>query len=222
MNNLSTSKAFHQANTLEVSVVFGISDLSSIKCQSISGLERRREWEEVWDLQRREDAIDARAELPEDHADHLSEAATKALKTNEIGDISKPPEYTTSDYSSRHIYDLRSKLDVPKERFTSYPGLEGEDGSQVISWAGLDHLEHAKALAAFYYNARNQRGWDAERLVPILAGLQDLLLWVAQWHPEPDPRTNQPFADFLRGMIDTQTRDLGVSLDAVEEVRIGE
>ena len=30
------------------------------------GLRRRREWEKVWELQRREDDIDARTELPED------------------------------------------------------------------------------------------------------------------------------------------------------------
>ncbi len=186
-----------------------------------SGLERRREWEDVWDLQRQEDAIDARTELPEEHLDYLSEAEAEDLKATEVGDIPKPPKYRKSDYTSGHIYNLRGTLDVPKERFTSYPGLEGEDGSQVISWAGLDHLHRAKALATFYYTARNQRGWDADRLVPILAGLKDLLPWVEQWHPEPDPRTNQPFVDFLRGMIETQARELGVSLDAIEEARIG-
>jgi hypothetical protein len=186
-----------------------------------SGIERRKEWEDVWEMRRQEDAIDERTELPDDHPDFLSEAEAEDLKADEVGDIPKPPNYRKSDYASGHIYYLRGRLDVPKERFTSYPGLEGEDGAQVISWAGLDHLQRAQALAAFYYNARNQKGWASERLVPILAGLKDLLPWVAQWHPEPDPRTNQPFAEFLEGMIETQSRELGVSLDAIEEERIG-
>ena len=32
-----------------------------------SGLRKRAEWEQTWDLQRQEDAIDARTKLPKDH-----------------------------------------------------------------------------------------------------------------------------------------------------------
>ena len=162
-----------------------------------SGRRRRREWEQVWELQRREDAGE------------------------DVGAIPKPPNYRTTDYQQRHIYDLRGKLDVPRERFTSYPGLEAQEGDQVITWAGLDYLQSAKALATFYFEARNARGWGHERLVPILAGLSDLLPWVEQWHPEPEASTGQPFADFLRRTIESQAVELGVSMDEIEKAQLG-
>src|SRR6185503_4491407 len=45
-----------------------------------TGLRKRAEWETTWDLQRREDAIDARTTPPKDHADQLSEADAADLK----------------------------------------------------------------------------------------------------------------------------------------------
>ena len=37
-----------------------------------SGLRKRAEWEQTWDFQRQEDAIDARTKLPKDHPDYLT------------------------------------------------------------------------------------------------------------------------------------------------------
>jgi hypothetical protein len=80
----------------------------------------------------------------------------------------------------------RGKLDVPKERFISYPGL-GRDGdpTELLGWAGWDHLAQARALAAVYLDRRQQAGWPAERLLPLLAGLLELEPWLQQWHGEP-------------------------------------
>src|SRR5690606_36928555 len=55
-----------------------------------SGLRKRAQWEETWDLQRREDAIDARTELPEGDPDRLTPAQAKALRAKEVGDIPVP------------------------------------------------------------------------------------------------------------------------------------
>ena len=41
-----------------------------------SGLRNASEWEKTWDLQRQEDAIDARTTLPKDHPRHLTELRT--------------------------------------------------------------------------------------------------------------------------------------------------
>ncbi|WP_433386866.1 DUF7008 domain-containing protein [Micromonospora sp. KLBMP9576] len=62
------------------------------------------------------------------------------------------------------------KLDVPKERFISYPQA-GRDsgGSELLGWAGWDHL--AQALATVYLDRKTQEAWPAERLLPLLAGL---------------------------------------------------
>lgn len=161
-----------------------------------SGLRFRREWENTWELQRREDAGETDLDIP------------------------KPPNYTSKDFQSDTIYSLRGKLDVPRERFITYPGAEGEDGSPVVSWAGLNHQQTAHALATYYYEVQSQ-GWPKERLLPLLAGLKDLLPWVRQWHPEPHPDFGQPYADFLESILQEAVHQHGLTPSEIEQARIG-
>ena len=67
-----------------------------------TGIRTLRVWENVWDLQRREDAGE------------------------DVGQIPVPLSYTKADFKNDQTWSLRGKLDVPKERFTIYPGLEYE------------------------------------------------------------------------------------------------
>lgn len=90
-----------------------------------TGLRKRAEWERTWDLQRLEDAGE------------------------EIDDIPVPPKYGDKDWRSPRFKQLRGKLDVPKERFTSVPdGQRGGDPSPLVGWAGWDHGTLAFALAS--------------------------------------------------------------------------
>jgi hypothetical protein len=114
-----------------------------------------------------------------------------------------PPKYDQNDYRNATVWRLRGKLDVPKERFISYPGCESdEDKEPVYGWAGWDHLQQAIALATLYMKRKQGEAWGKERLVPMLAGLDELLPWVWQWHPEPTAESGgmkpgQYIADFL-------------------------
>src|SRR5262249_26274407 len=90
-----------------------------------SGRRKRRQWEQTWDLQRQEEAIDARTRLPRDHPQSLTDLQAQALKRHEIGDIPVPPKYTSGDFASGTYWRLRGKLDVPKERWVSFPYCEG-------------------------------------------------------------------------------------------------
>ena len=66
------------------------------------------------------------------------------------------------------FWHLRGKLDVPKERFISYPFCERDaDPTPVIAWAGWDHLQQAKALATYYVQMKESEGWSKERLTPL-------------------------------------------------------
>ncbi len=104
---------------------------------------------------------------------------------------------------------LRGALDVPKERFILYPGCERSgDGTPVIGWAGWNHLQQAKALAAFYLKARTQQGWSREKLVPLLAGLADLIPWLLQWHNDVDPDYNLRMGDYYEGFLKEELRAL--------------
>lgn len=48
---------------------------------------------------------------------------------------------------------------------------------------------------------RDAEGAGADRLVPLLAGIDELLPWVRQWHPEPDPDTGQPPHEELEAFV---------------------
>lgn len=160
-----------------------------------SGLEKRAAWENAWDLQRREDA-------------------------GEKIEVPVPPRYTQTDFRSGVIWRHRGKLDVPKERFISYPEASGdEDKSPLVGWAGWNHLEQAQALTALY-RQRAQEGWERDRLLPLLAGVVELLPWLQQWHNEPDPqlggtRAGDAYASFLT----SEARKHGVTLDDLKAWR---
>lgn len=207
------------------------------------GLRKRAQWEDTWALQRREDAIDAdvlandapgwRTELEARARTRFTEAeAAQAQawveeqlaaeiqrhqaerKAAEVGPIPVPPKYKSSDFLKADFWRLRGGLDVPKERFVSFPGAErGADGSLVIAWAGWNHLQLATALAGWYLDAKENEGWPADRLQPLLAGLQELLPWLKQWHNDLDPVHNERMGDYYAGFVADEARALGFTAD---------
>ena len=191
-----------------------------------SGLRKRQDWEHVWDLQRQEDAIDAQEKLDEPGITAIEQLTRKqsadARKKAEIGDIPVPPKYASGDFKKGHWWKLRGKLDVPKERWISYPGAERDgDPSPVIAWAGWDHLQQAKALAAYYVDASTNLGWPPAKLQPLLAGLADLLPWLKQWHNTFDPEVTSGLGDYFAGFLDEEARKQGTTVEALNKLRLG-
>jgi hypothetical protein len=160
-----------------------------------TGLRKRAQWERTWQLQREEDAGN-RAE------------------------IAVPPRYTSADFIRSSYWRNRGKLDVPKERFVSYPGL-GRDGdtTELLGWAGWDHLGQARALAAVYLDRKTQAGWPADRLYSLLAGLVELEPWLHQWYTDPQPGFVGSAAEFFTGLIDTELSQLGADRATLAKVR---
>ena len=185
-----------------------------------SGLRKRALWERTWELQRQEDAIDARVDLAQDDPRHLTSALAKKLKAEQVGEIAVPPRYSSKDFQKSGYWRLRGKLDVTKERFVSFPGCERDtDQTPLIAWAGWNHLEVARAVAGYYVRMQEQEGWPAERLVPLLAGLLELLPWVKQWHNLVDPAFGVGMGDYYAGFVDEEARRLGLTLDAIRSWR---
>jgi hypothetical protein len=120
-----------------------------------------------------------------------------------------PPKYASADFQSSAYWRLRGKLDVPKERFILYPGC-GQDGdpTPVLTWAGWNHLQQARALAE-YYRAMQSQGWTAARLLPLLAGLADLLPWLKQWHNDLDPEFSLRMGDYFASFVQEEARAMG-------------
>ncbi|MER6829477.1 BREX-2 system adenine-specific DNA-methyltransferase PglX [Streptosporangium sp. NPDC000563] len=197
-----------------------------------SGLSKRADWEDVWDRQRQEDAAQAvadaarqAAERQRKIADDLEDAEERKrayaewttlnaeqvraeAEVKRIRDaIPVPPKYGSGDFLKVSYWRNRGKLDVPKERFISYPhaGRDG-DPALVLGWAGWDHKEQAQALATVIVDREQNHGWDADRLTPLLAGLREVLPWVRQWHDEFDYVYGASPADIYEGFL-SQTRD---------------
>jgi hypothetical protein len=160
-----------------------------------SGLRKWEQWCHTWDLQRREDAGE------------------------DVGEIPVPPRYTSADFLGV-AWTHRGKLDVPKERFISYPGAEAEnDASLAIGWAGWDHLVRARALATWYLAVKRESR-NPDRLAPLLAGLAEVLPWVLQWHnePNPDPALSYP-GNQLKALLEAEMRQFGLTMEDLERWR---
>jgi hypothetical protein len=181
-----------------------------------SGIRKRVVWERNWDLQRREDAIDAEVQADADVPDPLKAEVAKKRKTDEIGDIPPPPKYESKDFQNQSYWALRGKLDVPKERFVSFPCCERDvDPTPVIAWAGWDHLQQARAIAAYYERVKNYEGWTPERRVPLLAVILELLPWLKQWHNEIHPKFQERMGDFFQQFVEDEARAMEMTVDDI-------
>jgi hypothetical protein len=141
-------------------------------------------------------------------------AAQRRRKQEEIGDIPPPPKYTSADFLNATYWRLRGPLDVPKERFISYPGCSrAHDLALVVAWAGWDHLQQARALAAWYTELVEQEGWVVERLTPLLAGIAELIPWLKQWHNDIDPDYHERMGDFFEIFLYGQLQQCGLTRD---------
>jgi len=182
-----------------------------------SGLRKREEWENTWTMQRYEDAIDARTALPKNDPRQLTELDAKELKKKEVGTIPVPPKYTSADFLKSDYWRLRGKLDVPKERWVSFPHCEGEDGTLMVAWAGYDHLQLARAISTYFVDVQERLGGrDDPRLAPLLACLIELIPWLKQWHNEVDPEFNSRMGDYFEGFLQEESRNLGLTLDEIK------
>jgi hypothetical protein len=155
------------------------------------GLGKRADWEHVWDKQREEDATST------------EEEKRKIRKTFPV-----PPKYAPRDFLRSSYWRNRGKLDVPKERFISYPHASRDsDPALLLGWAGWDHREQAQALAILIVEREQRDGWGAEPLTPLLAGLREVLPWVWQWDGEFDPLYGgSPAAVYAGFLADYQNR----------------
>ena len=187
-----------------------------------AGLAKRTDWQTTWSLQRREDEIDAEVqavtprredETEEQHATRV-QAEQRRRKKKELGGLTPPPKYSPADFLKPTYWRLRGALDVPKERFVSFPTMSRDnDPTLLVGWAGWNALELCQAVATYCAEVIEQDGWPPERLTPLLAILQENLPWLNQWHNEVDPEYNQRLGDFFETYLHSQLSILGLTED---------
>jgi hypothetical protein len=146
-----------------------------------------------------------------------------ALKKETIGDIPVPPKYKSSDFISTggaRYWALRGKLDVPKERWISFPHCPGTDGTLMICWAGYDHLQQALAIAGHYQTIKEDEGGvEDPRLIPLLACIAELLPWLKQWHSEIDSTYGMSMSDYFDGFLTEEARALNQTIEEIKAWR---
>jgi hypothetical protein len=186
-----TGRAFREGVAGEAVPFLGALSLSDV------GLEKRRVWESTWDSQRRQDAGDG------------------------VGAPPVPPKYDVKDFRDSNFFRLRGKLDVPTERFIGYPGCESDhDGQPVYGWAGWNHLQRAQALTALYQKRKTEEAWATDRLVPMLAGLLELIPWIKQWHNEASAEFGGlRLGDYFDSFLAEQCRELGLTFEELRAWR---
>ncbi|GCD98966.1 BREX-2 system adenine-specific DNA-methyltransferase PglX [Embleya hyalina] len=147
-----------------------------------SGLRKRAQWEQIWDLQRKED------------------------DTGQPLGIPIPPKYTGIDYLRPSYWRLRGNLDVARERFISYPDAGPADSadSLLLGWGGWNHLDQAEALADLVKTHIQ----PSLRLTPLLAGLRELMPWVHQWYSGAAATHLQHFLDEQSAHLGLSADDL--------------
>lgn len=159
-------------------------------------MEKRASWEETWRLQRLEDEGNLKDEL----------------KRLDVKTIAVADKYGPKDFL-RHYWGLRGKLDVPKERFITVPGGNtDEDTTPLVGWAGWDHLQAAQALSGLYQRRKSEDGWQKDRLLPLLAGIDERVPWLLQWHNEVDPTYGTKLGEFFRDFVAEEAHRLGVAI----------
>lgn len=147
-----------------------------------SGLRKRQQWEEAWEQQRDEDRDGVRLSIP------------------------VPPKYAAADFVRQSYWSNRGKLDVPKERFISYPDASpGSDPTLLLGWAGWDQRDQAMALLNIVRDRGLNESWPEERFVPLLAGLAELMPWLRQWFGDVDEEWGEESAaKEIQSFLDTQ------------------
>ncbi|MGX9884650.1 BREX-2 system adenine-specific DNA-methyltransferase PglX [Streptomyces sp. NPDC002276] len=163
-----------------------------------AALKKRADWENVWDLQRQEDAAP-------------DEPAKRKIRDS----IPMPPKYTSADFLRSSYWRARGKLDVPKERFISY-ARTNVPTPDLYGWAGWDHREQAIALDTYI---ATHEGLTTEEVTPLLAGLLELQPWLNQWHNEPDPLFAPTPAKFFEGDRQMEQGKHGLTDDDLRDWR---
>ena len=181
----------------------------------ITGLRKRQAWEHTWELQRQED------DPPQPPLGKGGEDSISPLPLGEgLGvraSIPVPPKYASTDFLKPNYWRLRGKLDVPKERWISFPHCQSEDGTLAIAWAGYNHLQLAQALSTYYLDIKERIGGSNDpRLAPLLASLVELIPWLKQWHNAIDPEFGLAMGDYYEGFLIEEAKAIGHTVESLK------
>jgi SAM-dependent methyltransferase len=149
-----------------------------------AGLVKREAWERTWEDQRREDA---------------GEKVTPEV----------PPSYGSVDFLKSEYWQLRGKLDVPKERFIAFTEVPGRSGAETLyGWAGWTPVQRLRAILAIDENLE-----DADVPLADRIGLLD-----TAWRLLPDvAREDAAAAARLKAELQALVGPQGPSRELIDD-----
>ena len=150
------------------------------------GLRKREVWERVWELQRAED------------------------RGEDVGTIPVPPKYAQADFRSGDLLEASRQARRPEGALRADPERRARRGR--VAGRRLGRLERARPRAGARrpgHGAARAARRRRRALVPLLAGVLELLPWIHQWHPESDPLFGGPPGTFFEGWLDGELAALG-------------
>ncbi|WP_175412583.1 BREX-2 system adenine-specific DNA-methyltransferase PglX [Streptomyces sp. TRM64462] len=153
-----------------------------------SGLRKRAEWEQVWQLQRSED------------------------RTGESLGIPVPPKFRAADFRQVHYWPLRGSLDIPRERFVSYPSAAGTQGSLLFGWSGWSDSDRVLVLQDLVGALQQQGRPSLHEVTPLLAGIRELIPWVRQWEASTASGSDAGQAERYQRELDDLCAAYGLSV----------
>ena len=145
---------------------------------SVEGLRKYRRWQWTWAMQDQEDARERNSSQP------LIDPGTG----EPVRDIPVPPSFTRGDFLRPAYFQIRGKLNVPRERFIEFADLD----PPRYGWAGWRGERRGQAQVRAFELAESHptaplpapTAADPRRCGPSL-GLWDILDGIRRWSP-PD------------------------------------
>ncbi|MEU8506140.1 BREX-2 system adenine-specific DNA-methyltransferase PglX [Streptomyces brevispora] len=160
-----------------------------------SGLRKRAQWEQVWQLQRSED------------------------RTGQALGIPVPPKFSAVDFRHVSYWSLRGNLDIPRERFISYPGLVAKRESLLLGWSGWSDTQRVLVLLDLVGVLQQQPQPSVHQITPLLVGIQELIPWVRQWEGLTEPGQGLDHVGPYQGELDSLRTAFGLSLQDLSSWR---
>ena len=155
-----------------------------------TGLRKRAQWEDTWELQRREDAGEKRRQDP-----RAAQVQEQGLPEGRL--LAPARRAGRAQGTLRQLPRLRTRRrHQPAHRLGRLePPAAGHRPRRLLP------------------RDEGERGLGAARLQPLLAGLLELVPWLEQWHNELDPAYGERMGTYYRGFVNEEARALGFTLD---------
>lgn len=116
-------------------------------------------------------------------------------------EVPVPPRYVSTDFLRTGYWRWRGPFNIPNERFIGYPE------ASLYGWAGWGEVERAEVLAGLVESGRE--------VIPLLAGIWELLPWLRQWHGQVEAQYGAAPAEVVELYVQEAMQRRGLSPDEV-------